>query len=264
MCTVTFIPRADGCFVAMNRDERIARSSATPPAVFDGGLVKSIYPLDCEGGTWVAANSAGIVFTLLNWNDIPALYKKSRSRGHIVPALIGSDCSQSADLALRRLDLKGILPFRLVGIFPHEERVIEWAWNQQSIGSMTSPWNSRQWCSSSLSDAAATTARGRILDRDFRMRGAGSLTWVRQLHASHDAEVHPFSYCVHRRTVETVSYTELVCSGERIDCRYLAGSPCKNGRIQAAASIRLVRRLESSSVIPVNKTETALVSPYNK
>src|SRR5215472_9701709 len=104
MCTVTFIPREDGFYVAMNRDERIARPSAIPPAVFGQGFAKSIYPLDSEGGTWVAANSRGIAFTLLNWNDAPVLSKKSRTRGHVIPALASSECSQFAEFALRRLD----------------------------------------------------------------------------------------------------------------------------------------------------------------
>src|SRR5215471_19134736 len=104
MCTVTFIPHANGFYVAMNRDERIARLPARPPTVFVRGLVESIYPLDCEGGTWIAANGMGIAFTLLNWNDAPVLCNKSRTRGHVIPALVGSDCSQYAELALRRLD----------------------------------------------------------------------------------------------------------------------------------------------------------------
>src|SRR5689334_7666048 len=125
MCTVTFIPREDGFYLAMNRDERIARPAAGSPAVFEEGLAKSIYPLDCEGGTWIAATHMGIAFTLLNWNDAPVLHKKSRTRGHVIPALVSSECSQSAELALGKLDMEGILPFRLIGIFPNEKLVIE-------------------------------------------------------------------------------------------------------------------------------------------
>jgi hypothetical protein len=86
------------------------------------------------------------------------------------------------------------------------------------------------------------------------------LTWVRQLHASHDVEDSPFNYCVHRSSVETVSFTELVCSGERIDCNYLAGTPCTTGLIQHKTSMRLTRT-PSSSALLVNKTERYFVSP---
>jgi hypothetical protein len=261
MCTVTFIPREDGFYVAMNRDERIARPAARPPAMFEEGFAKSTYPIDCEGGTWIAANHMGIAFTLLNWNDAPVLRGKSRTRGHVIPALVSSDCSQSAELALGKLDMDGVLPFRLVGIFPNDERVVEWAWNQRSIERTTSRWSSQQWCSSSLSDATATAARGRVFERNSRACQAGSLDWVRQLHASHDAEYPPFSYCVHRAGVETISYTELVCSGGRIDYTYLAGSPCKKSLAEHRASIRLRRRPLSPAAFPVNKTEMSFVSP---
>ena len=261
MCTVTFIPREDGFYVAMNRDERIARLSAKPPAVFGEEFVGSIYPLDCEGGTWIAANHMGIAFTLLNWNDAPVLRRKSRTRGHVIPALVSSDCSQSAEWALGKLDMDGVLPFRLVGIFPNEARVMEWTWDQISSERKNFPWISAQWCSSSLSDSIATAARGRVFEKNSKARNAGSLGWVRQLHASHDSEDPPFSYCVHRAGVETVSYSELVCSGGRIDCKYLAGNPCKKSLAEHKASMRIVRKPLSPAAVSLNKTEMSFVSP---
>jgi len=226
MCTVTFIPREEGFYVAMNRDERNARPRAISPAVFEQGSAKSIYPLDSEGGTWIAANDRGIALTLLNWNDAPLLCKKRRTRGLVIPGLVTSDCSRAADAALLRLDLEGILPFRLVGIFPSEERVIEWLWDQRSVKRNTFTWTIRQWCSSSLSDAAANSFRKRALEDRLTERDAGSLPWLRRLHSSHDHDHPLFSHCVHRKDVETVSYTELVCSAETIECNYLAGGPC--------------------------------------
>jgi Transport and Golgi organisation 2 len=230
MCTVTFIPRNDGFYVAMNRDERVSRPSASPPAVFGQGLVKSIYPLDSEGGTWIAANDTGVAFTLLNWNDTKVLRQKARTRGSVIPALVTSDCSHSAESAVRRLDPDGILPFRLVGIFPAEERVIEWRWDQESIQRNTFSWTIRQWCSSSLSDAIATGTRKQVLEQKLGDCHAGSLTWLRQLHSWHDDGRPLFSHCVHREEIETVSYTELVCSGQGIECNYLACSPCNRDR----------------------------------
>src|SRR5690242_11614888 len=159
MCTVTFIPRNDGFYIAMNRDERVTRPSASPPTVFGQGLFESIYPLDGEGGTWIAANRAGVAFALLNWNDAQVLYQKNRTRGSVIPALLRSTSDHAAESALRRLDLDGILPFRLVGIFPAEKTVMEWRWDQRSIQRDVFSWTLRQWCSSSLSDETATATR---------------------------------------------------------------------------------------------------------
>ena len=179
----------------------------------------------------------------------------------MIPALVSSDCSQSAESALRRVEMEGILPFRLVGIFPNEARVIEWAWNQRSIERKTSPWSSMQWCSSSLSDAIATAARKRVFERNSKACDAGSLAWASQLHASHDCNDPPFSYCVHRAGVETVSYTELVCSGERIDCSYLASAPCNTHQIRHKTSMQIVRARAFRYALPVNRTERSFVSP---
>jgi hypothetical protein len=264
MCTVTFVPRNDGFYVAMNRDERIARPAASPPALFGKGLVESIYPLDSERGTWIAANRTGVAFALLNWNDAQVLHQKKRTRASVIPALLSATCDHAAESAFRRLDLDGILPFRLLGIFPAEERVIEWRWDQKSIQKNIFSWTLRQWCSSSLSDETATATRKQVLERGLRECHAGSLTWLRQLHSSHDNSRPQFSHCVHREEVETVSYTELICSRQRIECNYLAGSPCKRGmtlhRVSLARIFAGVQPKGSRTFI-VNNSRSSFVSP---
>jgi len=261
MCTVTFIPREDGFYIAMNRDERIARPSAVPPAVFGQRFAKSIYPLDSEGGTWIAANSKGIAFALLNWNDRQVLREKGRTRGSVIPALLSSNCVQAAESALFRFDLDGILPFRLVGVFPTEKNVLEWRWDQRRIERNTSSWTIRQWCSSSLSDATATSRRKQVFEQKLTECHAGSLTWLRQLHSAHDDSRPLFSHCVHRQEVETVSYTELICTSMGIESHYLASSPCKADLTQQRVSLRLTRTPTRSSSFPVNKLQRLFVSP---
>jgi transport and Golgi organization protein 2 len=237
MCTVIFIPRNDGFYFAMNRDERIARPPASPPALFGQGLVESIYPVDSEGGTWIAANHTGVAFALLNWNDTQVLQQKNRTRGSVIPALLSTTCDDAAETALRQFHLDGILPFRLVGIFPAEERIIEWRWNQKSIQRDIFSWTLSQWCSSSLSDAKATSARWRFFEQKINQYHAGSLSWLRKLHSSHDDGQPPFGHCVHRNDVETVSYTELICSGQGVACNYLPYSPCRRDRTLRRVSL---------------------------
>jgi hypothetical protein len=263
MCTVTFVPRNDGFYVAMNRDERIARPAANPPALFGQGLVESVYPLDSERGTWIAANRTGVAFALLNWNDTQVLYQKNRTRGSVIPALLSATCDHEVESVLRRLDLDGILPFRLVGIFPAEERVIEWRWDQKSIQGNIFSWTLRQWCSSSLSDAMATATRKQVLKQRLTECRFGSLTWLRQLHSSHDDSRPGFSHCVHRQEVQTVSYTELVCSSQGIACNYFAGNPCKKDETLHRVSLpRLFAGMqpEGSSTLIVNNSRLSFVS----
>jgi len=249
MCTVTFIPRDSGFYVAMNRDERIARPSANPPAMFRHRSVESVYPVDSAGGTWIGANQMGVAFALLNWNDARVLREKSRTRGVVIPALVTSDCSRAAESELYQLNLDAILPFRLVGFFPSEGCVTEWFWDQRSIEQRSFAWTRRQWCSSSLSDATATFTRKRAFEQKLAGDHAVSLTWLRQLHSSHDDGNRPFSHCVHREHVKTVSYTELVCSDQRIECNYLAGSPCSADMTRHGSPLRLKRTRTSSAAL---------------
>lgn len=262
MCTVTFIPRDSGFYVAMNRDERIARPTANPPAMFRHRSVESVYPVDSEGGTWIAANHMGVAFALLNWNDARVLREKSRTRGVVIPALAASACSQAADLLLGRLDLDGILPFRLVGFFPSEGCVKEWYWDQRAIERRSFAWTRRQWCSSSLSDETAALARTRAFEQKLAGDDAVSLTWLRQLHSSHDDDNRPFSHCVHREHVKTVSYTEFVCSDQRIECNYFAGSPCNTTVTRHGTSLRLMRTTAFVPELVLNKVQRPCVSPH--
>src|SRR5262249_11802219 len=91
MCTLSFIAEDAGYRLAMNRDERIARGAGDLPAIHQD-ITTSIYPTDGTGGTWIAGNEHGITFALLNWNV--ALKQQSnskvRSRGQVIPELIGS------------------------------------------------------------------------------------------------------------------------------------------------------------------------------
>ncbi len=229
MCTVTFIPHREGYRLAMNRDERTSRAIASPPAVFQHRGIVSIYPRDAEGGTWIAANGWGIAFALLNWNDTETLHAKVHSRGSVIPALIDATDSQAAQFALCNLSLEGILPFTLLGLFPEEEALLLWRWNQSSLESQSISWELRQWCSSSLSDAQAAQRRGTTFALALRKSDTGSQRWLRTLHGSHVPGDRAFSTCVHRGDIETVSYTELTCTDRRVECEYVVGSPCAVG-----------------------------------
>lgn len=226
MCTLTFVPGEDGYVLGMNRDEKITRGHASPPAVNKGTVVWAIYPTDVEGGTWIAATERGIAFALLNWNDVGRLHPQTGTRGSVIPALLTSRASQDANATLEHLELGGILPFRLVGVFPAEKQIVEWRWDQKSLDHEILGWHNAQWCSSSLSDAQAAKRRGLSYARAQHEPDAGSVAWLRRLHASHDDQERPLSTCVHRADVTTLSYTEFICTADAIHCNYRAGSPC--------------------------------------
>jgi Transport and Golgi organisation 2 len=92
MCTVTIIPLGNGIRMACNRDESPLRPAALPPRLATFGRRRALLPIDpVSGGTWVAANDAGLVVTLLNFYAAPHdrnAPAPKRSRGTIIPSLL--------------------------------------------------------------------------------------------------------------------------------------------------------------------------------
>ncbi len=243
MCTLSAITRDNGYYLAMNRDERLTRGDAIPPSKIDLGRTAAIYPRDSADGTWVAANNHGIALALLNWNDVPQPdTAKTRSRGAVIHALIGFISQDEVQKALQKLDLRNIWPFRLVGVFPAEKRISEWRWNQQKLESKFHEWKPRHWFSSSLSDEQASAQRGKICKAAWDMEDAGSLPWLRRLHCSHDNEPGPFSLCVHRENVETISFTEISCTPRDIAFNYFGGSPCSMQAFDHSVEMERIHR----------------------
>lgn len=249
MCTLTFIARGDDYYLAMNRDESISRGVAAPPARIDASSGKAaIYPRDSVGGTWIGTNNRGMSFALLNWSDVlQASTTKERSRGVVIPHLLQFGSHGEVQTAGERLNLKGILPFRLVGIFPAEKRISEWRWNADNLETQDHAWKSRHWFSSGLSDEQAAKIRGEECQSAWHAEDAGSLQWLRRLHASHVNGPGPFSLCVHREGVKTLSYTELACTREWIDCRYFSGSPCAMVELEGLVRMERLPVLSSPS-----------------
>lgn len=241
MCTLSFVARDRGYLVAMNRDERITRGAGGPPGLHELKCEPAIYPSDGAGGTWIAVNEHGIALALLNWNDAAGRFRKTASRGKVIPALIVSRSSEALKRSINGLDLNGMLPFRLTGIFPAERQICEWRWHGNAMVLQNHPWKARHWFSSSLSDHQAEEQRGAECNRAWGEPDAGSVSWIRRLHASHSEGQGAFSLCVHRENVQTLSYSEIACTPALVELGHFVGSPCASGPIQSLAIERANR-----------------------
>src|SRR6266850_7093944 len=121
MCTVTFIPRPTGYYLAMNRDEQLTRVAGLPPArrIVNGRTV--LCPSEPGGGTWIALNDSGTGFALINWYSVTARVKsRAISRGKVVSIVSAAIAPSFADTELAKLPLDHINPFRLIGAFSAE------------------------------------------------------------------------------------------------------------------------------------------------
>ncbi|MEN9569986.1 MAG: hypothetical protein RL172_1217 [Bacteroidota bacterium] len=114
MCTVTYLPTREGCYLTSNRDEQPKRKIALPPAIYAGPQYSLLYPKDAAaGGSWIAASQNGNAAVLLNGAFNPHIPNPpySRSRGLVFLDIIGHP-TPAAFFTL--LNLQGIEPFTLV------------------------------------------------------------------------------------------------------------------------------------------------------
>ncbi len=228
MCTLSFLPDRQGYLVAMNRDEQRTRAAATPPTAHPFADQSHVYPQEPTGGTWIGASSAGNLFALLNWYsvDTSLLGPKQKSRGEIIPGLLPEQNADDAERALSSMQLVGIYPFRLIGIFPNERHVREWRWDGKQLAQHSVAWVRTHWFSSSKSDQQAALQRGDAFAQHWGEGPTDGAEWLRSLHASHIPEPGPFSVCVHREDAATVSFTEVSWQPNELRVMYQPGSPC--------------------------------------
>src|SRR5215472_15515543 len=241
MCTLTFVPTVDGYLAGMNRDELRTRPTALPPKIHERDGMSVVYPREPSGGTWIACNSSGNLLALLNWNEVDpvSLGQKRKTRGLVIPELIREVSSSSTNSCLKRLNLDGVFPFRLIEVFQSERKLVEWRWDGTAIQQLGWAWVCKHWFSSSLSDSRALVERGRICEVAALDPAAGSESWLRSLHRSHDPKPGPYTICVHRRGASTVSYTEVECDRSSISMKYLSGSPCLKENFDEFATVHL-------------------------
>jgi transport and Golgi organization protein 2 len=239
MCTLSFIARANGYLIGMNRDERRTRQLAILPQATGAGTLEAVYPREDGGGTWIAANAVGISFALLNRNSRPGSGAKLRTRGEVIPAVLESASVEEAAAILQHMDLRGMFPFRMIGFFPREATLAQWNWDSSRLELFKLPWQARHWFSSGISDELAREVRGLTCSTAWRHRNAGSDEWLRQLHSSHVPARGSFSVCMHRPDAATVSYTEIACEATTITMRYHQGHPCQEpGKFHAEVTLR--------------------------
>jgi uncharacterized protein with NRDE domain len=81
MCTVTFIARQNGYALGMNRDEKVTRVTALPPARFCLAGRTVLCPSEPGGGTWIGINDAGSTLALINWYSLPRAFMETPSVG---------------------------------------------------------------------------------------------------------------------------------------------------------------------------------------
>ena len=116
MCTVSIVRMPGVVRVACNRDESRQRPHAHPPFITMMAGRHVLTPQDPKGGgTWIAANGAGLVFALLNTHDrAPSESAFGPSRGTIIPRVAYSETLDEVLWKLAEIPQATFAPCRLL------------------------------------------------------------------------------------------------------------------------------------------------------
>jgi hypothetical protein len=240
MCTVTWIREESGYHVFCNRDEKLTRRPSALPRQETRGGVRFVAPVDGDfGGTWIATNEFGVTLCLLNGANLSGIEAsprtgKRRSRGLLIPELIGARSVVDRVQDLRNRDLAQFASFTLAILERGMDPVIvEWNGRHTLIehdGNRHLPL-----VSSSVDGEGARTKRRYEYRRVAGAAGPPDLDSLLEFHRSHAFGPGPFSTCMHRHDAETVSFTQVRVTESSVMMFHSPSAPCRRAPAVSAA-----------------------------
>ncbi len=236
MCTASWLTDGARFHFLFNRDERRTRALGLPPERRRAGGVAYLSPIDPDsGGTWFAATDRGLILALLNRTvdgQPPAIGR--RSRGSLIPELVGATSLAEVTKRLGQLALAECAPFRLFADLPASTAALGAVWNGCELATREISTGSGLLCSSSCGDQNVTDVRSALWSARGSQRAADGIAELRRFHRSHLPTRSAASVCMHREDAATVSHLELLREPEEVRLAYFDGSPCSAGEPQVA------------------------------
>ncbi len=237
MCTASWLTAGDRFHLFFNRDERRARAVGLAPRLQRAAGVDYLAPLDPEsGGTWFAATGRGLLLVLLNRSvDGPAAAGR-KSRGSLIPALVGADDLPEVVRLLGELPLVDCAPFRLLANLPGVE-ALGAVWDGQRLATQAITTADGLLCSSSRGDLEVTRQRSDQWTARSAHRATDGVAELRRFHRSHLPTRSTVSVCMHREDASTVSHLEVARSPTVVEVAYFSGAPCTAGDAERSTLI---------------------------
>lgn len=232
MCTVSIIRLGDDLIrLACNRDEQLSRPLALPPRIVRINGQLAVMPIDpTGGGTWIAANEAGVMMALLNRNSIDVQQAPAglMSRGRIIPILIGCSSAEEAIASASKLDARAYGPFRMALIDRYDRAQVISDGFEVRVMKLNPTANAVLFTSSGLGDDLVEGPRRALFDVMMRDQGMNSDTQDRY-HRHRWPEREHLSLCMRRSDAKTVSHSIIELGPEQVDFRYHAAAPDEPG-----------------------------------
>jgi hypothetical protein len=236
MCTVSWLPRADGYALCFNRDELLTRGPATPPAERQTLGVKYLAPLDGDsGGTWLAVNEFGLCLGVLNRYRLDRYTPPAKpvSRGLLVLELIAHRKANEVLTALEARDLTAFAPFSLTVVEPGQGARLA-CWDGATLGAATHRSPGLILTSSSVTEPEVAAARRAAFASLEPVTEQGLI----ELHRSHLPERGRCSVCMHRNGAETQSFGLVNVTAETIRLTHTPDAPCRGTALPPLALLR--------------------------
>ena len=214
MCTVSFIPRAEGYILTSNRDENPYRDTVPPGEIKLSDRSVLTAPKDAlAGGTWIATDLKGRTACLLNG----ALQKHNRrpeyrlSRGRFVlEAFRSSDFERFAETVV----LRDIEPFTMLLVEPGSLLQLIWDGQYKQLWELSSA-TVHLWSSVTLYTPAEHAQKERYFMEALERYGPDS-EHILQIHGR-DYETPIF---LNQEKIRTVSITQVRYDGEKSSMDY--------------------------------------------
>lgn len=230
-----------------NRDESRKRALAFPPRLRQCGERVAVMPIDpASDGTWIAANDAGLVATLLNANPSPHDGRPDaaeRSRGIIVPRLLAGGTLDAAMELAARLDPHEFAPFRAIVL--NRRELVEIQSNGVELQLSRAPLRSRAWLftSSGLGDAVVEPPRRALFEQTLERIPTAAAQAA--FHASHWPDQPHLSVWMERADARTVSTTRVELSANAATMTY---TPAEANAVPTELRIPFETRLAAVEV----------------
>ena len=211
MCTASIVAHDRGVRLVCNRDERRSRVDALPPAPHQSASGAVIYPLDrLSGGTWIGVGGRGFAAVLLNRTAARcrgSARPAAKSRGGIVPLVLGCSSFAAASHAAAWLDCREYEPFALVLVAPAQ--AVEFTSGPTSCASRSYALDTPLvFTSSSLGDALVEAPRRALFDGLVR-RAVDPLAGQERFHRHQWPLARDISVRMERDDAATVSRTTI-------------------------------------------------------
>lgn len=221
MCTVTFLPLANGDFIfTSSRDELKERETLAPACYREKG-VHLLYPKDVRaGGTWIVVSEEKRLVCLLNGAFVKHVSTGNYafSRGLVVKDIL---LSEHATTYIQEIDLKNVEPFTLIMLDWGKENVkIELVWDGFKKHIRTLDDTPRIWSSSTLYTDEMKKERQEWFQEWLRENEIESQEAILAFHNDDSKGTAETAINMKRSYIETVSITSVLRQADQLHMSY--------------------------------------------